>query len=116
MHRSDFTGRTTSDVKKSEQFIRAAALEAFGDVIRDGERSALHLIAQASVATEGFVTGEGIGSPGELNGRLPHGEIFEAFIFHGVPGRSSDLKYQIADCRSLTSEICDLKFEMFYAA
>lgn len=32
-HGTDFTGRASSDVEKGQQFIGAAPLEAFGDVV-----------------------------------------------------------------------------------
>jgi hypothetical protein len=64
MHGSHFTGGTTGNVQKGEKFVRAAAFEAFCDVIRDGERGALHLVTQTGMATEGVVICEGVGSPG----------------------------------------------------
>ena len=63
MHGSYFTSGATGYVQKCQEFVRATALEPFGDVIRDGERGAFELIAQASVAAKSVVTGESVGSP-----------------------------------------------------
>jgi hypothetical protein len=104
MHGPHFTGRATGDVQKRQEFVRAPALEALGDIIRDGESGTLHLIAQTSVATEGIVTCEGVGSPGQLNSRLPYGKIFEACIFHGVSWESQ-IKFKSSNFRCQIAEV-----------
>ncbi|MDF0675420.1 MAG: hypothetical protein P0120_13950 [Nitrospira sp.] len=43
-HGTDFAGRSSGDVKKGKEFVRAAALEAFGDVVRNGQCGSLQLV------------------------------------------------------------------------
>jgi hypothetical protein len=44
-HGADFTGGAARDVEEGEQFVGGAAFEAFGDVVGDGERCAVELVA-----------------------------------------------------------------------
>jgi len=51
-HGTDFAGRSSGDVEKGKEFIRAAALEAFGDVVRARQRGSLQLVTQTSMTAK----------------------------------------------------------------
>jgi hypothetical protein len=92
-HRSDFSGRAAGDVEKAEQFIRRPALEAFSDVVGDGEGSAVELVAlRPSDAVFGGQD-EVLATFGESYGVIPDREIFETLVGHvlGI----SDFKFEI---------------------
>lgn len=44
-HGADFTSGASGDVQKCQKFIRRAALEAFGDVVGDGQGGSFQLVA-----------------------------------------------------------------------
>ena len=53
-HRADFAGGPARNVEKRQQFLIGAALEAFGNVVRDGDgdAGAFDLVAQAVAILE----------------------------------------------------------------
>jgi hypothetical protein len=50
-----FAGGASGDVEVAEQLRRAAALEAFGDVVADGKTGTLDLVAEVAFVAEGAV-------------------------------------------------------------
>jgi hypothetical protein len=79
-HRAHFAGGPARDVEEREQFVRRAALETFGDVVRDGQCGAFELVAEGMSQPRGRAVDEVVGPVVELGGRLPNGELFEAFV------------------------------------
>jgi hypothetical protein len=73
-HGADFAGGAAGDIDEGQQLVGSAALEALRDVVGNGKRGALQLVAEG--------TGEHGGSGGvkvihpvvELGGRAPDGE------------------------------------------
>jgi hypothetical protein len=82
-HGADLPGGAAGDVEEGEEFVGGAALEAFGDVVRNGEGAAVELVALGEGdAILGFVQ-EILAAFGESDGFLPGGEVFEALVGHG---------------------------------
>ncbi len=46
-HGTNFTGRTTGNINKHQQFIRGSALETFSNIVRYGKRRPFYLIPKA---------------------------------------------------------------------
>ena len=70
-------------VKEVEQLARAATLEALSNVVRNGEGSAVELVAKTVAGAESGVFEQVLGQfvkPGSL---LPDRGILEVFIGHG---------------------------------
>ena len=74
---SVFTSRAASDVNERQQLVGRAPLETFGNVIRDGQRCAVELVAKATSGAKRFVFQEVLREFVEFNGFLPYGHVFE---------------------------------------
>lgn len=83
-HGADFAGGAAGDVEEGEEFVGGASLEAFGDVVRDGERAAVELVALGEGdAVLGFKQ-EVFAALGEADGLVPNGQVFESLVGHGL--------------------------------
>ena len=86
-HGADFAGRAACDVEKGEQFVGGAALEAFRDVVGDGEGGAVELVAFGPGDEVFGGSDEILAAFGEDDGFLPDRELLEALIGgHGGAG------------------------------
>src|SRR5262245_53037465 len=69
-------------IEERDQLLRRAGLEAFGDVVRDGEHRAIELVLQvASVAKPG-VCADGVHPRQRLRRGLPHRQLLEPTVLH----------------------------------
>src|SRR5204863_2006251 len=83
-HGPHFASRAPRNVDELEQFVRRAALEAFGDIVGDGQRGTVELVAKTAAGLKRFILQEVFGllvKPGRL---LPDREVFETLIGHIV--------------------------------
>ena len=86
-HRAHLTGGAARDVEECEQLVGRAALEALGDVVGDGERGALQLIAEGVPQPRRRTIDEIVDAIVEFRGGLPDREVLETLIGgHGVFG------------------------------
>jgi hypothetical protein len=79
-HRTHLAGRTTRNVKESEQLLIRAPFESFGDIVGNGYSSALNLVAQTSLSAEDRLSRHREDLDGQLDARLPYGKLLEAFV------------------------------------
>ena len=88
-HGAHFAGGASGDSEEMEEFGGGVAFEALGDVVGDGEGGAVELVAVAGGEAFWVVLEEVEDAVVEGGGGLPGGEVFEAFVGHGV-GRLVD--------------------------
>lgn len=83
-HGSHLSGGSPSDAEEVEQFGRGGALKTFSDVVGDGQRGSVELIAKAG-RKECVVFFQKIENP-IVKGCcfLPGGKVFKTFIGHKV--------------------------------
>ena len=70
-HGADLAGGAASDVEEGEEFGGGAALEAFGDIIGNGQGGAAELIAQVAGLGEEAVASQRIDTGGQDHGGFP---------------------------------------------
>lgn len=95
-HGADFAGGTAGDIQERDQFGGAAAFEAFGDIVGNGQRGAAELVAQIAGLGIEPVARVGVDAPREIERRVSDRQVFEAFVFHGLAsGSIRDLRFEI---------------------
>lgn len=78
-------------LQKGEEFGGGTAFESFGDVVGNRQGGAANLVAEVAGLGVEAIAGVGVDLLGEIDGRLPGGQILEAIVFHGSP----DFKFEI---------------------
>ena len=83
-HGADFSGGTAGDVEECDELVGGAALEAFGDVVGDGEGATVELVA-LGIGDVGFCGDEEVlAKLGKADCLIPNGQVFETFVFHRI--------------------------------
>lgn len=100
-HRADFPGRATGDVEERQQLVGRPPLEPLGDVVGDGERRAVDLVALRPGDPVFCGQDKILAALGEADGLLPDGQVFESLVGHGVG--IGDFRFEISDCAAWES-------------
>ena len=79
----DFRTGSLGIPEKFDEFLVAASIESFGNVVHDGAGGPLDLVFESEIADEIALLGCLINLPGQLSGQLPRFDFFEALDFHG---------------------------------
>lgn len=82
--RADFAAGSFGNRQESMELSATTALEALGDIRRNGDGRSMQLIAQAEISTEGLVTRNAISLDYEIHPALPRDKIF-------IPSNASHL-------------------------
>src|SRR5437868_6628896 len=95
-----FASGATSGVGEGEQFVRRPALEPFGDIVGDRHGAPLNLVPKARANLARRVFSEVIHTVSQAHGLLPHRQIFETLIGHGMlAGEVYDWRMESGDLR-----------------
>jgi len=78
----DFRTGALGIPEKFDEFLVAASIESFGNVVHHGAGGPLNLILESEVAEKVALLGCLINLPGQLSGQLPRFDFFEALDFH----------------------------------
>ena len=100
-HGAHFAGGAARDGEEGGQLRRGAALKAFRDVVRDGERGAAELVPEVPLVAEALRLRELEHGDGQVRRRIPRGKLLESPVGGHGNAYSSDWKFQFENLAPL---------------